>query len=68
MDDFIEKKKENIGTYLFLRSIPHDYTMTTIDQIFHDTASHDAKSEKTKFQIRWKNILLLESLRHRFDV
>jgi len=63
-----KKRKKNVGTYLFLRSIPYDHTMTTVDQIFHDTATHDAEPEKTKFQSRWKDILLSESLRHCFDV
>lgn len=45
------KKKKNINTYLFLRPIPYDHAMTTVDQIFHNTATHDAEPEKTKFQI-----------------
>lgn len=63
-----KKRKKNFSTYLFLRPIPHDHTMTTVDQIFHDTATHDAEPEETKFQSRWKDILLSESLRHCFDV
>lgn len=52
--------KKLFDTYLFLRSIPHDHAMTTVDQIFHDTATHDAEPEKTKFQIRWENVLFFE--------
>lgn len=61
-------KKNCISTYLFLCSIPHNYVVTTVDQIFHNATTHDAESKKTKFEIRWKNIFIFESLRHSFNI
>lgn len=57
-----------IGTYLFLRPIPHNHTVTAVDQIFHNTATHDTESEKPEFQGRRQDVFLLESLRERLHI
>lgn len=63
-DFFVEKNKQKmyICTYLFLRPIPYNHIMTTVDQIFHNTATHDTESEKSEFQFRRQDVLLLECL------